>query len=57
MSRFSYLLVLAVWVGALWLGLDFAARPKPVPTAVPTTEMDWAGVFRGEYPAESAGGR
>jgi murein DD-endopeptidase MepM/ murein hydrolase activator NlpD len=44
-SRFSYLLVLAAWVGVLWAGLDFAARPKPVPTAVPTTELDWAEFF------------
>ena len=44
-SRISYLLVLAVWIGALWIGLDFATRPKPVPTAVPTTEVDWADFF------------
>ena len=44
-SRLSYLLVLAAWVGALWIGLDFAARPKPVPTAVPTKELDWAAFF------------
>jgi murein DD-endopeptidase MepM/ murein hydrolase activator NlpD len=43
--RFSYLAVLAVWVAALWWGLDFAARPKQAPTAIPTTQVDWVTFF------------
>jgi murein DD-endopeptidase MepM/ murein hydrolase activator NlpD len=44
-SRLAYLAVLAVWIGALWCGLDFAARQKAPPTAVPTTQVDWAPFF------------
>ena len=44
-SRLSYLAALAVWVVALWLGLDFAAKPKQAPNAVPTTQVDWVAFF------------
>jgi murein DD-endopeptidase MepM/ murein hydrolase activator NlpD len=44
-SRISYLVLLGVWIGALWLGLDFAGRQKQAPMAVPTTQIDWASFF------------
>ena len=44
-SRLSYLAVLAVWIAALWLGLDYAAQKKAPPVAVPTTQIDWAQFF------------
>ena len=44
-SRLSYLAVLAVWIAALWLGLDYAAQKKAPPVAVPTTQVDWAQFF------------
>jgi murein DD-endopeptidase MepM/ murein hydrolase activator NlpD len=44
-SRISYLAVLAAWIAALWLGLDFAGRPQTPPTAVPSTQLDWAEFF------------
>jgi len=44
-SRISYLVVLLIWIAALWFGLDFAARQKQPPVAVPTTEIDWSQFF------------
>jgi len=44
-SRISYLAILAAWIAALWWGLDFAARQKAPPVAVPTTQLDWAEFF------------
>ncbi len=44
-SRVSYLVVLTVWIAALWLGLDFAGRPKPASAAIPTTNQPWAEFF------------
>jgi murein DD-endopeptidase MepM/ murein hydrolase activator NlpD len=44
-SRFSYLAALVLWIAALWLGLDFAAKPRQPPVAVPTTQLDWATFF------------
>jgi murein DD-endopeptidase MepM/ murein hydrolase activator NlpD len=44
-SRISYLVVLAAWIAALWWGLDFAARQKAPPVAVPTTQLDWPEFF------------
>jgi murein DD-endopeptidase MepM/ murein hydrolase activator NlpD len=47
-ARFSYLGALgalALWIAALWLGLDYMARPKPPPLAVPTTDLDWVTFF------------
>jgi murein DD-endopeptidase MepM/ murein hydrolase activator NlpD len=44
-SRFSYLAALVLWIAALWLGLDFAAKPRQPPVAVPTTQIDWAAFF------------
>jgi murein DD-endopeptidase MepM/ murein hydrolase activator NlpD len=44
-SRFFYLGALVLWIAALWLGLDYAARPKQAPAAVPTTELDWVSFF------------
>jgi murein DD-endopeptidase MepM/ murein hydrolase activator NlpD len=44
-SRAVYLALLAAWVAALWLGLDWAARPPSAPAAVPTTEVDWKDFF------------
>src|SRR5277367_1737104 len=44
-SRISYLALLAVWIAALWLGLDFAARPAPPPAAVPATQLEWTPFF------------
>lgn len=44
-SRASYLVILAVWVGLLWLGLDFAGKRNQPPAAVPTTQVDWAEFF------------
>jgi len=44
-SRISYLVILAVWIAALWWGLDFAGRQKSPPVAVPTTQLDWPEFF------------
>lgn len=44
-SRIGYLVVLAAWIAALWWGLDYAARQKAVPVAVPTRDVDWPVFF------------
>ena len=44
-SRVSYLVVLVAWVAALWVGLDYAGKPKAAPVMVPTTQVDWAQFF------------
>ncbi len=44
-SRAVYLLVLAVWMAALWWGLDDAAQRKAPPRAVPTMQVDWPSFF------------
>jgi murein DD-endopeptidase MepM/ murein hydrolase activator NlpD len=44
-SRLTYLVVLAVWIAALWFGLDYAGKPKAAPVAVPTTHVDWPEFF------------
>lgn len=44
-SRAFYLVILVVWIGILWLGLDFAGQQKQPALAVPTTPMDWAEFF------------
>src|SRR5471032_3063131 len=44
-SRITYVVVLAVWIAALWWGLDYAARQKATPVAIPTTPVDWPAFF------------
>jgi murein DD-endopeptidase MepM/ murein hydrolase activator NlpD len=44
-SRLLPLGVLAFWIAALWLGLDYAALPKKAPAAVPTSDVDWVAFF------------
>ena len=44
-SRISYLVILAAWIAALWWGLDFAARQKSPPFAVPTKDLAWPEFF------------
>jgi len=44
-ARISYLVVLALWIAALWFGLDYAAKPKQPPAAVPTVQLDWVTFF------------
>jgi hypothetical protein len=44
-SRIAYLVVLAVWIAALWWGLDYAAKRKAVPVAIPTAQVDWPVFF------------
>jgi murein DD-endopeptidase MepM/ murein hydrolase activator NlpD len=44
-SRAVYLVVLIVWMAALWFGLDYAAQKRAPPVAVPTTQVDWAQFF------------
>ncbi|MCE0484280.1 MAG: M23 family metallopeptidase [Methylacidiphilales bacterium] len=44
-SRVLYLLVLGAWIAALWLGLDYAAKEKQPPAAVPTTQVTWGDFF------------
>jgi len=44
-SRVAYIGVLAAWIAALWFGLDFAVHKKELPTAGPTTQVDWAAFF------------
>lgn len=44
-SRVAYLAVLGVWIAALWLGLDYAAQKKALPTAIPATQMEWPAFF------------
>jgi murein DD-endopeptidase MepM/ murein hydrolase activator NlpD len=44
-SRVVYLVVLATWIAALWIGLDFAARKKEPPKAIPTAQVDWPKFF------------
>jgi murein DD-endopeptidase MepM/ murein hydrolase activator NlpD len=45
-SRVAYLVVLAAWIAALWLGLDYAAQKKAPPKAIPTKQVDWAAFFQ-----------
>jgi murein DD-endopeptidase MepM/ murein hydrolase activator NlpD len=44
-SRVAYLVILAAWIAALWFGLDFAARKKAPPVAIPTVQQDWPEFF------------
>jgi murein DD-endopeptidase MepM/ murein hydrolase activator NlpD len=44
-SRVAYLVVLAAWIAALWFGLDFAARKKAPPQAIPTKQVAWPAFF------------
>ena len=44
-SRILSLAVLILWIGALWLGLDYAGRSRQPPSALPTTQVDWATFF------------
>lgn len=44
-SRFPYLAALMLWIAALWLGLDYAAKPRQPAQAVPTTDVDWVTFF------------
>jgi murein DD-endopeptidase MepM/ murein hydrolase activator NlpD len=44
-SRFVYLLVFAVWIAALWLGLDYAEKSKSADVAIPTINRDWSDFF------------
>jgi murein DD-endopeptidase MepM/ murein hydrolase activator NlpD len=44
-SRLAYLTALVVWIAALWWGLDYAARSKVPPNAVPTAQVDWPVFF------------
>jgi murein DD-endopeptidase MepM/ murein hydrolase activator NlpD len=44
-SRLGYLAVLAAWMAALWWCLDYAARVKAPPAAVPTRQVDWPEFF------------
>ena len=44
-SRLSYLALLAVWIAALWYGLDFAGKQKQPAVAIPTTDVDWNTFF------------
>jgi murein DD-endopeptidase MepM/ murein hydrolase activator NlpD len=44
-SRLAYLAALVLWMAALWLGLDFAGKPKQPPTAVRTAQLDWVTFF------------
>ncbi len=44
-SRVIYLVVLLAWIALLWVGLDFAAKPKQAPSAIPTTQLDWVTFF------------
>jgi murein DD-endopeptidase MepM/ murein hydrolase activator NlpD len=44
-SRLSYLAILVLWMTLLWFGLDFAARPKKAPNAIPSTQIDWVTFF------------
>jgi murein DD-endopeptidase MepM/ murein hydrolase activator NlpD len=44
-SRAAYLVVLVVWMAALWWALDYAAQRKAPPIAVPTAQVDWAQFF------------
>ncbi len=45
-SRLAYLVLLAAWIAALWLGLDFAAQKKAPTKAIPTKQVDWAAFFQ-----------
>jgi murein DD-endopeptidase MepM/ murein hydrolase activator NlpD len=44
-SRLSYLALLVVWIAVLWFGLDFAAKQKQPPVAIPTADIDWNTFF------------
>ena len=44
-SRLTYLTVLAVWIAALWFGLDFAGRERKPPVAPTATQIDWVEFF------------
>ena len=44
-SRLPYLAALVLWIAALWLGLDYAAKPKQPAQAVATTDVDWVTFF------------
>jgi murein DD-endopeptidase MepM/ murein hydrolase activator NlpD len=44
-SRVVYLVVLAAWIAALWLGLDYAARKREPTKAIQTTQVDWPKFF------------
>jgi murein DD-endopeptidase MepM/ murein hydrolase activator NlpD len=44
-SRLPYLAALVLWIAALWFGLDWVARPRQAPNAVPTTDLDWVTFF------------
>jgi len=44
-SRLFYLGILAVWIAALWFGLDYMGETKQVAVAVPTTQVDWSPFF------------
>jgi murein DD-endopeptidase MepM/ murein hydrolase activator NlpD len=44
-SRLPYLAALVLWIAALWLGLDYAAKPRKPAQAVPTTDVDWVTFF------------
>jgi murein DD-endopeptidase MepM/ murein hydrolase activator NlpD len=44
-SRIVYLVALALWIAALWWGLDYAAKQKAAPVAVPTAQVDWPVFF------------
>ena len=44
-SRLTYLAVLAVWIAALWCGLDFAGRARTPPVAPVATQVDWVEFF------------
>jgi murein DD-endopeptidase MepM/ murein hydrolase activator NlpD len=44
-SRLPYLAALVLWIAVLWFGLDWAAKPKQAPNAVPTIDLDWVTFF------------
>jgi murein DD-endopeptidase MepM/ murein hydrolase activator NlpD len=44
-SRIAYLVVLAAWIAALWFGLDYVARQRAVPVAIPTAQIEWPVFF------------
>jgi murein DD-endopeptidase MepM/ murein hydrolase activator NlpD len=44
-TRFLYLAILAIWIAALWFGLDFAGQQKQPKAAIPTTQVDWTPFF------------
>ena len=44
-SRLTYLAVLAVWIAALWLGLDYAGSARKAPVGPTATQIDWVEFF------------